>query len=112
MSAIEDTAVSAAAKPTTNPNANACSATGSKLRKEKDLKCRVCGVSEAKSKKGSWIYDEDDDRVGAYCIQLAVGDTTGKHSDATSSSRHTCSICVQWWIYMKRIALALIAGVR
>ena len=86
MSAIEDTAVSAAAKPTTNPNANACSATGSKLRKEKDLKCSVCGVSEAKSKKGSWIYDEEDDRVGAYCIQLAVGDTTGKHSDATSSS--------------------------
>ena len=48
---------------------------------EKELKCSVCGASEPKSRKGSWIYDDDEnetDRVGAYCIELAVGETTGK----------------------------------
>ena len=81
MSSDAESAVSAAAKhPTETKNTNA-SNTGAKRTTEKELKCSVCGASEPKSRKGSWIYDDDEnetDRVGAYCIELAVGETTGK----------------------------------
>ena len=83
-----------------------CSRTGGAKRKEKDLKCSVCDVFWAKSKKGLWIYDDDEnesDRVGAYCIQLAVGDTTGKHSDVSSLSGNKCRfvtcVCSDWSLH-------------